>query len=187
MTAFNSVNLAVALLPDREMSQGIQKMQESLAELGVSFLLNNQAAAHLTVLAGTINDQSKFIESLETVLKQQYVIKLFSIGFGVFVSPFPVIYLRWQLSFELIKLRKKLCDELFDKMTQQDIYTTDEFWVPKTSIAAQDTNLESLPTYLKAAQCQRLPSSTLFSHIALIDYTGESEKIVQLFTLCAES
>ncbi len=183
MSTLSLDKIAVSLLPDIKMTGALQQMQKSLAKLGVSFLLKNQAKPHLTLLAGKVKNQKIFSENVNALTKQLFAIELRPIGLGVFVSETPVIYLRWELSSELCKFRKKLCKETCNQITQLDKFTTNEFWIAKTSIAAQDTKQDLLSDYLKAVHYENLPHSTIFRQIVLIDYSGPCEKIIEIIPL----
>ena len=77
----------------------------------------------------------------------------------------------------------KLGNETRNQIIHLDRFTTEEFWIAKTSIAAQDTKQELLSKYLKAVHFEDLPYSTIFRKLALIDYGGSSEKIIEIVTL----
>lgn len=151
-------------------------------EFNINFLSKNNCEPHITLYAGEIKDDN--INEMKDLLRRLELKKflLKSPGIAIFAEKKPNLFIRWENNFTLRKYRKIIKNELKKLIINENIFTKDKIWIPRSSIAYRDINYEHLGMIKKKLNFLFKKQIVVVNKILLIDYS-KKEKIISKINL----
>ena len=140
----------------------------------IKYIPSRSPSPHITLNYDFfIDDINSFKKSLSQFLSTRNKFNLKTNGFGVFVAKSPVIYLRWSIDKDLINLKYDLENFLLNLNKRKIIrnYYSDLNWIPKTTIAYNDSSYDNLQIVLKNIMESDLNGVILLDAISIYSYS----------------
>ena len=140
----------------------------------IKYIPSRSPSPHITINYDFfIDDINSFKKSLSQFLSTRKKFNLTTNGFGVFVAKTPVIYLRWSIDKDLINLKYDLENFLINLNERKIIrnYYSDLNWIPKTTIAYNDSSYDNLQIVLKNIMESDLNGVILLDAISIYSYS----------------
>lgn len=169
--------IAVTLSFDGDLNNKINLSWKILdKEFNINYLSKNNCRPHITLYAGEIKERN--IKEMKDLLKKLKLKKfqLKSPGIAVFAEKKPNLFIRWENNFTLRKYRKIIKDKLKKFIINEDTFTKDKIWIPRSSIAYKDINYEDIGKIRKKLNFLFKKQLVNINNILLIDYS-KKEKI----------
>ncbi|GEM_PF-1324627 len=150
--------------------QVVRQLWSSLAEQDVStFMVDKPYIPHIT-FGGVLDDKFADMKTqLTSFAKQFSPVPVNMPHFGVFTSPFQVLFLGVTVTDTLHDLHRQFYKQCSDNLDMTLLYVP-EFWIPHCTLAFQlddSTMLKALNT----CRSQPLPVNTLINRLAIVEST----------------
>ena len=176
----NNKNIALTIPVSGSLLKVILEAQEILMkQFKISYQYEMQAKPHINLFSGKVNNILILKQFLsKSSYKNNFEIE--SNGIGIFVFNHPVIYVRYKLSEAMVNIRNSLffSNKIWETI---DNSVSKDLWIPKTSIALNDTKLENLSQVLQSISNLNFNHKFNFKNFSFIKYqTGKKEKICKI-------
>ena len=119
----------------------------------INYISSRSPSLHICLDAEfIINDLDYFQSSLAKVLINIPTFTIIGRGLGIFVAETPVVYIRWHISEKLLHFKHLVSNFLNHSQNEGVIsnYSIDLNWIPKTTLAYQDTSYKALSDIISA-------------------------------------
>ena len=157
-----------------------QECQKRLHKLmGINYIMKN-SFPHIDIISGSSYSIDKIISVTKKIKLHKKKIDLF--GLGVFLTPKPLIYLRFKKSSFINKLRHSLLEDTKGLWESLSATVSEDIWTPKSTLAYNDLPLEKLSDALVCLNGIDLIKSMDITELAIIDFT-KGERQVELVKL----
>ena len=136
---------------------------------GIKYLSTHSACPHITISAGKCADAESFKQAVRSCLPQCMPITIQANGLGIFVKETPVIYIRWLLSRELMDMRMSFQKSLVTLFSESDKTTSEEVWLPKSTLAINDVTYDQLPLVLNEFKSYKFEQKMLVNRVMIME------------------
>jgi 2'-5' RNA ligase len=175
-----SHSISFSLEFDKKFSNKIKKLYKLLEKnLKVSYYQKNHSLPHINLLSGKTKN-IKEIKKLK-ISSKGIKLKVKFVGIGVFpLSDHNIVFLRFENSNKLQKLRKKLFKKTKKYFFKIDKTCSDLLWIPKCTVASNDVNNNKLSKVIKILTKFKFENISVISKICILDYTFKEVKISEI-------
>ena len=175
MTRDNKINCAIALGVTGDFERKINKAWKILSKVQIKYVSTNHSKPHIALTAGTTANVGEIISIIKKMKLKKFEIS--SPGLGIFANEEPNMHIRWNNSYEMIGLKKKIDIKINKKFYNFFENTKLSNWVPKTTLAWKDLKYSKLSQIIKNLNFMLKIDKTLVEYLYIIDFT-KKEKII---------
>ena len=152
-------------------------------EFNIHYISQNNCKPHISIHAGSIKESS--LRGLAIKLKKLKFrkFKIKSPGAGIFISKKPILFIRWETNSIIKKYKEIIRTDLKNFFIKENIYTNDDLWIPRSTIAYKDTSYSNLEGIFNRLKFLFKKHTVEASHILLIDYSKNKEVIIKKIKL----
>jgi len=163
----NKYKYAIVINLNKLIEKNIRKSWQIIdSKLGINFISSRSNSPHIT-LVSNLNFKKIIIKKVNSFLSNKIKpFNIYSNGLGVFFSDSPVVYLRWNINFELLKLKNNL-EKIFN--TKQKNYSGLN-WIPKSTIAYKNFDEKDLSKILLLIKKINFKKKMEVKSISVISY-----------------
>lgn len=172
--------ISLSLELDKKFTNKIKKLYKLLEKkLKVSHYQKNHSIPHINIISGKTKN-IKEIKKLK-IISKGIKLRIKFVGFGVFpLSDCNIVFLRFENSDKLQKLRKKIFKKTKRYFSKIDKTCSDLLWIPKCTIASNDVNNHKLSKIIKILTKFKFENTSIISKICILDYTFKETKISEI-------
>ena len=175
MTRDNKINCAIVLGVTGDFERKINKAWKILSKVQIKYVSTNHSKPHIALTAGTTANVGEIISIIKKMKLKKFEIS--SPGLGIFANEEPNMHIRWNNSYEMIGLKKKIDIKINKKFYNFFENTKLSNWVPKTTLAWKDLKYSKLSQIIKNLNFMLKIDKTLVEYLYIIDFT-KKEKII---------
>jgi len=184
MSKFENEKVALVIEVNGKLLDKINNLLSKLKDkFSIEYISSRSPSPHIAISYGFIvNDMPEFSKLLENFLSQRERFVLKTNGIGVFAVKAPVVYLRWSSNKYLINLKCDLENYLLSLKKSKVIssYCADLNWVPKTTLAYNDSSYSNLQIVLESIAESNISGSILVNSMSIYTYSESSgEKAIK--------
>ena len=172
----NLKNALVIDLDGESKKLALKAWEQLRNHLEIKFISSRSPCPHITLESDfEVLNHKLFKSRLSVFCKTQPSFVLDARGLGIFVVDTPVIYIRWRKNNNLNLLKNDLSDflELAQKDRIINNYSVVEDWVPKTTLAYNDSQYECLGDIIQLLRFDEFKDSMKVRSISLYEYSNE--------------
>ena len=159
-----------------------KECQKRLNELmGINSIMKNNSDPHINIISGTNINLDKIVSVIRKMKfsNKKYVNLL---GLGVFLTPAPLLYLRFNKSPFVEKLRNTLMEQTLPLWQTLSPSVNEDIWTPKCTLAYYDLSLDKLSDALICLDGISFQIIMEIKELSIIDFT-KKERQVDLISL----
>ena len=145
-------------------------------KFNLTFIKKKNCRLHINLFSGVTCHYEKIKKIFLTNKKNIKKNLIYTKGFGIFLSNYPTIYIRFKHNSNFTKIRKILFNnsKLWKKI---DNNILNQEWLPKASIVHKDLNLSKLSTVSKFIIKKKLSKKMLLNEIIFLNFTKAEKEI----------
>ncbi len=133
---------------------------------------------HINILSGSYKNKKGLFNKFKKInFEKKKIIK--SIGIGVFAGKKNVIYLRFENSNYIKKLRNHIYKIIKIRKSEIDLTATDLLWTPKCTLSLTKNNGKKFLSMLNLCKRKLSKHSFLTNELILMDVFSNKEKILK--------
>ena len=178
-------NYAITIKIENNFSNYIRTLQEKLnKDFSINDRLFNSSVPHIMLVAGQSEIKEQILIDKIRLFSQKQKIKSVEFnGFGAFLNISPTIFIRWIKSKELESLYKKSL--MFSKtiFSYHHKSCDPKIWLPKTTIATNDTNLEKLNKISEMVVSFKFPKRSNCRYLCFLRFDDKREYLIEKFKI----
>ncbi len=130
---------------------------------------SHKSRPHINLLSGTTENSKELISTSKRILSLKHDPTIKTLGLGMFISKFPVIYLRFEKNDCLNFLRNSLLKTIH--MWSDIRHSAQEtMWIPKSTLLLKDMKINQTNEVLKFLNSKKLPSTMQIEEISVTDF-----------------
>lgn len=157
-----------------------QDCQKILSELlDIKMIMKNNTSPHINLISGTIINPNQII----SIIKKLRFIRARNtelFGLGVFLTPNPLLYLRFKNSPFISELRYVLDEATSFLWKPKDLMVLNDVWTPKSTIAYNDLSINKLSDVLMALKHIKFVTKMEITELSFIDYTKKETELERI-------
>jgi len=150
-----------------------RESQKILSEfLSIDSILKNNSLPHINLVSGTTRNIDQIFSIIKKLtFNRKKCTELF--GLGVFLTPNPLLYLRFKNSPFVEELRFALIDETISLWESIDYSVSNDIWIPKSTIAYSDLSLINLSDALISLKHINFKLKMEITELSIIEFTNK--------------
>ena len=144
--------------------------------VGINSIMKNNSDPHINLFSGTTKNIDKIVDNIRNIkFNNEKYIKL--LGLGVFLTPKPLLYLRFSRSPFVELLRNHLITHTFHLWKTLSSSVNEEIWTPKCTLAYYDLSLDKLSDALICLDGMNFRYRMEIKELTIIDFTEKERQI----------
>jgi 2'-5' RNA ligase len=150
--------------------------------LSINFISTNSPCPHITLESGFYGNQNSALVVIKEVASKTAPFSIKANGLGVFICESPVVHIRWINNDSLFNLRQAFMMKLSEQTSEAPHspiagYQSNVDWLPKTTLAYNDTSIDTLSETLRVLRPLIFNGSLEVKELTLYEYSdGNPEK-----------
>tara|TARA_B100000035_G_scaffold315477_1_gene336764 strand:+ start:8041 stop:8574 length:534 start_codon:yes stop_codon:yes gene_type:complete len=160
-------------------SKKCQRLMYNTLSTRISY--NEGVDPHINLISGTTDQIDIIVRNIEKFdYKNKKNCKI--LGFGILITPKPLIFMRFSNSIFLKEIRNFLLRETFSRWDTLTETVQEEIWFPKSTLAYKNFSFDDLPRMLGSLKDLDYNITMEVSELSVIDFT-EKEHEVKRFSI----
>lgn len=140
----------------------------------------NNSEPHINLISGTTKNIDKVISDIKKIKINNNNNYSKLIGLGVFLTPDPLIYMRFTNSVFLKDIRSLLFKKTIKFWDSLTVTVKDDLWIPKSTLAFKDFALTDLNKALLSVKDIEFRLIMEINELSIIEFTDSEHEIERI-------
>ena len=153
-----------------------KECQKRIYESTGASIMKNNSNPHINIISGT----TKNLDEITSVIKKIKIHKKKNIdlfGLGIFLTPEPLLYLRFKKSLFIEELRHSLLKDTLHLWQTLSTSVYNDVWLPKCTLAYHDLSLDKLSDAITCLNGINFINKMEIMELSIIDFTTNERQI----------